>query len=426
MEWLGQAKIQFTSAPKTIPLKRKDGTSTNLLNICREATPPCWLNPLLFNGHLQTMYTSVKKRSPSVYYKRKIFDAEDPTYHGTFSVDFAVEPFSGSDETLPPRTVYFGDEEFQDIGSLDKRPMLVALHGLSGGSYESYLTNVLALLKSTEVDGLPWEACVINSRGCANHKITSPVFYNARTTWDYRQTITWLRQTFPNRPLFGIGFSLGANMLTNYLAEEGDSCILQAAVVCSSPWNCEASNLSLGRTWLGREVYLKVMGGNMKRIVEQQYDTLKANPDINWERFRTVKYLFDFDREIQCPVWGYPTTGAYYRDASSVDALFGVKTPLFILSALDDPIVPGDILPFEEVKQTPYAVLCTTSMGGHLGWYETSGLRWHPRPIVNFLNKMVSEVQMDSTPSSNEGLVKEEQPMALAKRFDPLRRKWAL
>lgn len=30
-----------------------------------------------------------------------------------------------------------------------------------------------------------------------------------------RQVIRWLRKTFPNRPLFAIGYSLGANILVN-------------------------------------------------------------------------------------------------------------------------------------------------------------------------------------------------------------------
>lgn len=65
------------------------------------------------------------------------------------------------------------------------------------------------------LDSGKWEACVINSRGCAKSKITTGILYNARATWDTRQTVKWLRKTFPNRPLFGIGFSLGACILTN-------------------------------------------------------------------------------------------------------------------------------------------------------------------------------------------------------------------
>lgn len=88
--------------------------------------------------------------------------------------------------------------------------MLVVLHGLSGGSHEIYLRAVLEPL----VDA-GWEACVVNSRGCAMSKITTAVLYNARATWDLRQVVKWCRQRWPKRRLYGIGFSLGANIMVN-------------------------------------------------------------------------------------------------------------------------------------------------------------------------------------------------------------------
>lgn len=214
MDWLGQAKISFTHAPIPLTFQKKDGSLTDLLKICEEATPPCRLNPLLFNGHLQTMWTAVKSEGPPIYYKRKEFESQDPAYEGTYAVDFVSQQFSETDETLPPRTTYFSDKEFDEISSLDTRPMLVALHGLSGGSHEVYLRHVLAPLIEAKGDQR-WEACVVNARGCAMHKITSTVMFNARATWDCRETVKWLRKTFPNRPLYGIGFSLGANIMTN-------------------------------------------------------------------------------------------------------------------------------------------------------------------------------------------------------------------
>jgi predicted alpha/beta-fold hydrolase len=214
MEWLGQAKVTFTHAPSTLSIQKKDKSKTNLLTICRESTPPCNLNPLLFNGHVQTIWTSMKSDGPPLHYKRKIFEADDPKFEGSFAVDFVAEPFPGSDDTLPVRTTYFSDEEFEGIASSDSRPMLVALHGLSGGSYEVYLKHVLAPLVEAQGEG-KWEACVVNARGCAMHRVTSSVLFNARATWDCRQVVKWLREKFPNRPLFGIGFSLGANILTN-------------------------------------------------------------------------------------------------------------------------------------------------------------------------------------------------------------------
>lgn len=59
----------------------------------------------------------------------------------------------------------------------------------------------------------------------------------------------------------------------------------------------------------------------------------------------------------------------------------GVRIPLLAFHALDDPVVCDEVLPYEEVKVTPYVILCTTTMGGHLGWFETGGARWFVKPV---------------------------------------------
>lgn len=65
--------------------------------------------------------------------------------------------------------------------------------------------------------------------------------------------------------------------------------------------------------------------------------------NIDPEKVRKIKYLHEFDREIQGPTWGYPTEGAYYRDASSVDSILNIRVPVFAINAEDDP-VSGDPL----------------------------------------------------------------------------------
>jgi uncharacterized protein len=183
MEWLGKAKINFTHAASPLEVQGKDGQLTDLVKICEKTVPPCQMNPLLFNGHIQTFWTATKQHGPPVYYKRKLFTADDKTYAGTFAVDFVTEPNEETDDSLPPRTTYFTDEEAENLGSDDSKPHLVVLHGLSGGSHEIYLRHCIAPLVA---DGR-WEVTVVNSRGCAKSPITSAVLYNARATWDFRQ-----------------------------------------------------------------------------------------------------------------------------------------------------------------------------------------------------------------------------------------------
>lgn len=183
MEWLGRATTTFHHAASPRSFKTKDGHDVDLVRICEQTAPPCELNPLLFNGHMQTLWAAMSSEAPHIYYRRNLFDADHAKYAGTFAVDFVVPPYeSEEDPDMPPRTTNFSQEEFASLGSDDETPMAVVLHGLSGGSHEVYLRHTMAPFVENG-----WEACVVNFRGCAKSKITSRVLYNARSTWDLQQ-----------------------------------------------------------------------------------------------------------------------------------------------------------------------------------------------------------------------------------------------
>jgi predicted alpha/beta-fold hydrolase len=423
LSWiLGHAKTSYTHHSELVPLKTKSGKKTTLAEIAQSSIPPCRLNPFLFNGHLQTMYTARPDPGPPIHYKRKIFDSTHSVYPGQFAVDFVVSKETGESalesatkpSALPERTTNFTSAEWDSISSTDTQPMLIALHGLTGGSHEVYLRETLAPLTASG-----WAACVVNGRGCALSQITTPQLFNSRATWDVRQTILTLRELFPNRPFYAIGFSLGANILTNYVGEQGSSCDLRAAVSCSNPWNLEVCNVELQRTWLGLQVYCKTMGGNMKKLYELHKHQILKNEKIDVKEVEKCRYLYEFDRCIQAPTWGYPTEGAYYRDAQSVDALCAVRIPFLGINAEDDPVCfftfciwllymvmvwlmhtqisSKAAIPFEEFKQNPYAVLCTTNWGGHLGSFQFGGGRWFATAASAFLTKVHDEIDHEAS-----------------------------
>jgi predicted alpha/beta-fold hydrolase len=417
---LGRARMSWYHHPSPVEFTQEGSSKTiSLLEVAKQATPPCHLNPLLFNGHLQTFWTAVKGTDIPIFYKRHVFSAEDVNYRGTFAVDFVVPPYTGSDDSLPSRTTNYTDEEFAALGSDDTKPMLIVLHGLSGGSHEIYLRAAIEPLVKAR-----WEVCVVNARGCAQSKITSSVLYNARATWDVRQTVKWAREKWPKRKLYGMGFSLGANIMTNYLGEEGDKCLLTAAVIASNPWNLDASSLALQRSWIGMKVYSPHMGASMKKLFEEHVEQVSKNPRIDLEAVRKTRYLHEFDRELQGPTWGYPTEGAYYRDASSCDSLLAVRIPLLAIHAEDDPIASQEAVPLEEFKKTPWAVLLSTSLGGHLSWFESGGGRWFAKPGAQFLQRVHNDLDLVSTETKQEmgnGLVGVDVPQVSP--FIPMRRR---
>ena len=44
-------------------------------------------------------------------------------------------------------------------------------------------------------------------------------------------------------------------------------------------------------------------------------------------------------------------------------------------------IAHREAIPWLEFQKNPYTVLCTTTLGGHLSWFETGGTRWFAKPV---------------------------------------------
>lgn len=74
------------------------------------------------------------------------------------------------------------------------------------------------------------------------------MLYSAGQTDDLRVALMYIQKRFPKAPLLGIGFSLGANVLARYVAEEGDQCRLNSGCAVGS----------VRRTLLPRSAYLKL------------------------------------------------------------------------------------------------------------------------------------------------------------------------
>lgn len=123
------------------------------------------------------------------------------------------------------------------------------------------------------------------------------------------------------------------------------------------------------------------MGSHMRALYDTHEKQIIENKLLKTERIHQLKYLWDFDREVQCAAWNYPTVGAYYRDASSAGSVLNIRIPTLALHAVDDPIAADEGVPYEEIRHNPYVVLCATSGGGHLAWFERGGGRWHRKPV---------------------------------------------
>ena len=166
--------------------------------------------PYLFSGHLQTIWASVysKYLQPKVYYEREHIRLPDG---GSIALDWypghTAQPF-------------------------DNTPVVLIVHGLTGGSHESYIQDTVFALThpEREFEGddymnkrPPFRCVAFNFRGCANTRITTPRLYCAAYTEDLRHAVAHIRSRLPpDTQMMAVGFSMGANVLVKVVITSFD------------------------------------------------------------------------------------------------------------------------------------------------------------------------------------------------------------
>ncbi|CCK72279.1 putative carboxylic ester hydrolase KNAG_0J01980 [Huiozyma naganishii CBS 8797] len=376
-----------------------------------------WLSPVLFNGHLQTGYTGYKEFNEidEVQYKRVV--VEYP-HGGQGAIDFVVTEPLPEGKKRPDTPAPMGqhpftrplDEQYRyaapgdpTLRSSDESPLLIMCHGLTGGSHESYLRPMLSRITG---DAYGFEACVVNSRGCCQSAITTPQLYSGGWTNDLRHCVRELRDRFPNRPFYMMGFSLGAAIVANYIGEEGDRCDVKTAVVMSAPWDMVKGQQFLDGYQFGRRIYSPTLCNNLVRLLTRHLGVLLQSPLFKqkWEaskgKLRTVK---DFDDYFTGPMFGYRDSQDYYRDASPRNRIPGIRVPLIGINSLDDPIIGGkSIVPEQELQENPYVRLILTNIGGHLGWFkDVNGYRWYTEPVCEYFSAFQRQVVLPGLKPKN-------------------------
>ncbi|KAI9300874.1 Alpha/Beta hydrolase protein [Cunninghamella echinulata] len=322
--------------------------------------------PYLFNGHLQTGYASIyKEKSQHFTYEREILPLEDG---GQVSLDWTIT------ESKPKK-------------DQDNTPILVVLHGLTGGSHESYVHGLLEKIIQPPYN---LRGVVMNARGCGDTEVMTPRLFTGAWTSDIRYALHHIKKHLaPGTPMIGIGFSLGSNVLVKYLGEEKENTPLHAAISVGNPFDFLASNMSLEASYFRRNIYSKTMANSLKRLYER-HPIMKKHPDVDPEKVYAANTIREFDIACTSKVFGYTTVNNYYRDASSSRFIEHVRIPLLCVNALDDPISPLTSIPWDEISINPYAVLATTDYGGHLGWFTgtLSPSRWIDQPLAEFVYAM--------------------------------------
>ena len=277
--------------------------------------------------------------------------------------------------------------------SIDK-PVVLILHGMNNDSTFGY---VRSMMRTATERG--WIAVCMNLRGqdgLHQVKSNSPRGYNAGYTGDLRNVIHQieyrLKRTkldngnveYVGGPLFLLGYSLGANIITKYLGEESlhgtlSKCIGGGAAM-GNPLHINSGSIHF--PW---NILLAV---GIKRSLLENFKAFRQHHDPGFQRAMvkaclapTIGQIDDIAapyvlRNDNHPPYtsriGFKDGEEYWWDSSSHRYVAHVSVPLLKISARDDFLVFGQFArKLNHCLENPNVVVVKTRCGGHLGWQES-------------------------------------------------------
>jgi hypothetical protein len=267
------------------------------------------------------------------------------------------------------------DGDFLDVDRMASpgadAPLVVVCHGLEGSSGSPYVLGILARARARG-----YAALALNFRGCSGEPNRAARLYHSGETTDLAFVIQRLLAEQPDRKLLLVGFSLGGNVVTKYLGEQGESAaphVLAAAVV-SVPFDLSACCDALDGPGRLARVYRQRF---LLTLVPKALAKARAFPGtVDPDRIKGARLLREFDDAATAPFHGFAGAADYYARSSSGPFVAKVRTPLLVLSAEDDPFVPGSTLPTGVMKENPLVMPLISREGGHVGFL--GGTPWDP------------------------------------------------
>ncbi|MGU9958177.1 MAG: hydrolase [Arenicellales bacterium WSBS_2016_MAG_OTU3] len=268
----------------------------------------------------------------------------------------------------------------------DDTPLILLIHGLVGSSKSHYCRNLCHHLQQNGIDSV-----VMNLRGCSGEPNRLAIGYHSGKTDDVDFVLNELKQRYPNKPLFAIGFSLGGNILLKWLAEKQNN-LLHAAVAVSVPFDLGLSANRLNRGF--SRLYQKRLLVLMRHYILLKKALLEA-ANIDISNIKQCKNFRMFDNAYTAPLHGFINAEDYYTRASSKPIIKDIQTPTLILHSEDDPFVDHASIPKQE-ELSPYVTLELSTHGGHIGFSDMRNpfkpKFWLENRIRQFISEAITPI----------------------------------
>ena len=304
------------------------------------AIPPFTTHRVLRNGHSMTLYAWARKRS---------FPNLPPTERRLFRI---------SEDTQVAADCFFQPNRAE-------RPLLLALHGLESSSDAHYMRGL-----ASQAYRRGWSAVLLNQRNCGGTEHLTPRLYHSGLTADPLEVLRQLVEVDKVRTLGVVGYSLGGNLTLKLAGELGsDPALPVRAVVAVSPTidlercvRAIENRANFAYQWN----FIRNLRGRMRRKVQAWPGAFDLTP------LGGIWTIRRFDDVYTAPHHGFAGASDYYYKASAMRVIDRIRIPALILTAEDDPFVPGNQFREATVTGNSNVVARVERYGGHCGFISDS------------------------------------------------------
>jgi predicted alpha/beta-fold hydrolase len=232
-----------------------------------------------------------------------------------------------------------------------------------------------------------WNAVLLNQRNCGGTEHLTPRLYHSGLTADPLAVLRELVETDGISTIGIVGYSLGGNLTMKLAGELGaDSALPVRAVVAVSPTidleecvRAIENRANFAYQWN----FIRNLRGRMRRKVQAWPGSFDLAP------LGGIWTIRRFDDVYTAPHHGFAGASDYYYKASAMRVIDRVRIPALILTAEDDPFVPGNQFREAAVTGNPHIVARVERFGGHCGFISDSPAAeyWAESSAARFLER---------------------------------------
>jgi predicted alpha/beta-fold hydrolase len=288
--------------------------------------------------------------------------------------------------TTNTETLELPDGDFIDLAWTEQpqqdntRPIVVILHGLEGSKDSHYAKGMLNTMKERG-----WIGVLMHFRGCSGKPNRQARSYHSGDIRDISYLTKHLVDSYQYCSFSALGFSLGGNVLTRYLAQVPNNPYRSAAVICAplDLASCSA-RIDQGFSKFYQKYLLQMLkDSTLEKIAGKVINNIKAT------QLDTIKTIYDFDEQVTAPLNNFKSADHYYKEASGNRVMGKIKQPCLFIHAADDPFLNHhQALPQEKLPE--HLTFEVSNHGGHVGFIHGNNpfkpLYWLEQRVPEFLN----------------------------------------